>query len=201
MPSPRKTPNAVYLLKLWLRELDPLIWRRIEVPSVITLPKLHRVIQIVMGWEDYHLHQFQVGRQRYDIPDPEDLYGSKAMDERRVKLNKVVKDVGTAFGYLYDFGDGWAHDLRLEAIKLAESDIFYPRCLEGARSGPPEDVGGPYSYGEYLHAIALPKHKRHQELLEWRGRFDAERFDLAVVNRALVKEFAARGRRSAGSSQ
>jgi len=185
----------VYRLKLWLCDIKPEIWRRLEVPAAITLPKLHRVIQIAVGWEDYHLHKFNIGRRSYEIPDPEDLHGSKAADERRVKLNTTVREVGTEFNYLYDFGDGWEHRLRLEAITLPEEGIFYPRCIGGARSGPPEDAGGPPGYADYLNAISDPSHERHEDLLEWRGPFDPEAFDVGAINGELVAEFNAKPRR------
>lgn len=190
MPSASDSLQTIYRLKVWLCDVEPFIWRRLEVPAAIPLPKLHRAIQVAMGWEDYHLHEFQIGHSRYEVPDPEDLYGRKGVDERRVKLETVVEKVGTEFEYRYDFGDGWAHKLRLEEIILAEANAFYPRCLAGQRSGPPEDVGGPYGYAAYLEALADPRHRRHRELLEWRGPFDSEHFDLAAINNDLNKEFS-----------
>jgi hypothetical protein len=199
MAKNQDAPQTIYRLKLWLCDLKPLIWRRIEVPSIITLPKLHRAIQVAMGWEDYHLHAFHIGRISYEIPDPEEMYPSKARDERRVKLLAVVATVGTEFGYVYDFGDGWEHRLLLEAIALAEPGVFYPRCVQGDRSGPPEDAGGTGGYEDYLNALADPNHDQHDELLAWRGPFDPERFDREAVNRALRKEFSPKARqRSSG---
>ena len=189
MPSRLRQLPTIYRLKLWLREIEPPIWRRLEVPADITLPRLHRVIQIAIGWEDYHLHLFEIGRHRYEVPDPEDLYKSKSIDERRVRLDRVVEQVGTEWSYLYDFGDGWGHGLLLEAIVLPEPGVHYPRCTAGALSGPPEDTGGPYSYKEYLEALADPRHERHEELLAWRGPFDPERFNLKAINRELAATF------------
>lgn len=60
-----------YQLKITLRGSRPPIWRRFVVPDTITLPELHEVIQIVMGWTDSHLHEFVVGRVSYGVPDPE----------------------------------------------------------------------------------------------------------------------------------
>lgn len=94
-----------------------------------------------MGWEDYHLHAFHIGRSDYEPPDADESYPSKARDERRVTLQAVVATVGTEFGYVYDFGDGWEHRLLLEGIALADPGVFYPRCVQGARNAPPEDVG------------------------------------------------------------
>jgi hypothetical protein len=187
------TMPLVYQMKLWLCDIEPAIWRRLEVPAEITLPRLHRVIQIVMGWEDYHLHEFRVCDQRYEVPDPESLDdGAQSLDERRVKLNAIGHEVGMEFSYLYDFGDGWEHLLRLEAILPGNAEVQYPRCLDGARSGPPEDAGGPPGYEDYLEALADPHHERHEELLGWRGPFDPEKFDLKAINQKLARSFRAR---------
>jgi hypothetical protein len=185
--------SLVYRMKIWLCDIEPMIWRRLEVPAEITLPRLHRVIQMVMGWEDYHLHEFRVRDQRYEVPDPEGLDdGARSLDERRVKLNLIVREVGAEFSYLYDFGDGWEHTLRLDAIIPANVGVQYPRCLDGARNGPPEDVGGAAGYEEYLEALANPYHERHEELLGWRGSFDPEKFELSAINRKLARSFRVR---------
>jgi hypothetical protein len=182
--------SLVYQIKLWLLDVEPMIWRRLEVPAKITLPGLHQAIQVAMGWEDCHLHQFQVGDRQYEIPDPDSREGSgKSLDERRVRLDSIVSKVGTEIRYLYDFGDGWEHLLRLEATLPASPGARYPRCLAGARSGPPEDVGGPFGYEEYLQALADPDHEQHQELLEWRGPFSPEVFDLEEINLELAEKF------------
>jgi hypothetical protein len=65
--------------------------------------------------------------------------------------------------------------------------ILYSRIVEGPRRGPPEDVGGPWGYGEFLEAIADPKHERHIELPEWcGGDFDPKKFDIDAINRRLT---------------
>jgi len=88
-----------------------------------TLAQLHRILQIVMGWEDYHLHQFEIGRRVYSVPDPDDdLYERKVIAESRGRLQEVVPRVGTRFQYLYDFGDSWRHDLLLEAVVLPDPE-------------------------------------------------------------------------------
>lgn len=71
-------PQTILHLKLWLCDLKPLIWRSIDVPSDVTLPRLHRTIQVAMGWEDYHLHAFHIGRRCCEIPDPEDYLDALA---------------------------------------------------------------------------------------------------------------------------
>jgi hypothetical protein len=156
--------QLVYQMKLWLCDIEPIIWRRLEVPAEIALPKMHNLIQTTMGWEDYHLHQCRVGDQLYEVPDPESLDDQvQSLDERRVKLNTIVREIGTELSYLYDFGDGWEHVLRLEEIRPTAPRVQYPRCVDGARSGPPEDVGGPFGYEAYLEALVDPDHEQHEE--------------------------------------
>jgi hypothetical protein len=98
--------RALYQLKVTLQDIHPPIWRRIQVWEDTTLAQLHTILQIVMGWEDCHLHQFVIGRRLYSVPDPDDdMYERKVIDESRVPLGEVVPRVGTQFAYLYDFGD------------------------------------------------------------------------------------------------
>lgn len=175
----------VYQLKVSLKGVRPPVWRRIQVAGDLTLTQLHQVLQIVMGWTDTHLHQFIIGGERYAIPSPED-WGERPSDERKVRLVDFAK-AQTRFRYEYDFGDGWEHDLVVE--EATETAPLAPAlCIEGRRSCPPEDCGGPFGYAEFLQIIANPKHDEHAERLEWIGRkFDPEDFNLALVNQVLAK--------------
>ena len=191
--------RALYQLKVTLREIHPPIWRRIQVWEDTTLAQLHTILQIVMGWEDYHLHEFVIGRRLYSVPDPDDImYERKVVDESHVPLGEVVPRVGTEFRYLYDFGDSWEHDLILEAILLPETTAQYPTCIGGERRTPPEDVGGIAGYEEYLAVLADPEHEEHENMLHWRGAFDSESFAPDQVNQGLWKKF--RSRKMAKSS-
>jgi hypothetical protein len=143
-----------------------------------------------MSWEDYHLHDFVVGRRTYSVPDPDDdLYERKVMDERRIRLRDVITHVGMQFEYLYDFGDSWYHDLFFEAILLPEPTVPYPRCVAGQRCTPPEDVGGTIGYENYLETMQDPDHEEHEAMLLWRGPFDAESFSVSDVNQQLQNRF------------
>ena len=191
--------RALYQLKVTLRDIHPPIWRRIQVWEDTTLAQLHTILQIVMGWEDYHLHEFLIGRRLYSVPDPDDImYERKVVDESHVPLGEVVSRVGTEFAYLYDFGDSWEHDLLLETILLPETTAQYPTCIGGERRTPPEDVGGIPGYEEYLAVLADPEHEEHGNMLQWRGPFDPESFAPDQVNQGLRKKF--RSRKMAKSS-
>jgi hypothetical protein len=144
------------------------------------LAQLHAVLQIVMNWEDCHLHEFTIGRRFYGLPDPDDFMSDrKVMHEGEVRLCDVIGRVGTQFSYLYDFGDDWEHDLLLEAIALPDEVLRYPRCVDGARQTPPEECGGPPGYQRYLEALSDSDE----------GPFDPEAFSVEAVNQRLVKKF------------
>ncbi len=193
--------QTIYQLNVALQESSPLIWRRIQVPSQMTLSQLHRVLQIIMRWDDYHLHEFRIGDKVYAEPDPEDHHlGRNVADERRVRVQKLLPGVGSSCEYIYDFGDNWRHDIMLESILPVIARKRYPVCLAGARSAPPEDAGGMGGYERYLRALFDRGHEDHEEMLAWRGQFDPEYFPITSVNRRLREEFPFRSPRAGKSS-
>ena len=124
----------IYRVHVSLREIDPAIWRRIELSRQTTLKQFHRVLQIVMGWENQHLHEYIIEGQRYGTPDPAYNDPGEVLRETGVRLATVLPELGAQILYLYDFGDYWQHDIRLEAVSPPVSDVTYPRLLDGARS-------------------------------------------------------------------
>jgi hypothetical protein len=186
-----KPPASIHELELSLCEVEPRIWRRFAVRSNTTLAKLHEIVQVVMGWMDSHLHQFVTDDETHYAPlSP---YGDPDWDERvsnsaKVRVHDVLPAKGARIMYQYDFGDGWEHVIEVVDIRPPEPGTKYPRCLAGERACPPEDCGGPYSYPEFLAALANPKHPEHEELTEWiGGKFDAAAFDLGEVNQVLAE--------------
>ncbi|HLE13238.1 MAG TPA: plasmid pRiA4b ORF-3 family protein [Anaerolineales bacterium] len=181
-----KKPTQIYQIKVTLDDTHPPIWRRILVPGNTTLLKLHDILQIVLGWEDYHLHMYTIAGMIYGNPADDEYDDLGILDEAYSKLSQVVYREGQRFGYEYDFGDSWDHTLVVEKILPSEEGVRYPLCLKGKRACPPEDVSGVWGYENFLKAIRDPSHDEHEEYLNWiGGEFDPEAFDLEEVNTRL----------------
>lgn len=179
--------RQLYQFKVILRGISPQIWRRIQVWEDYTLDQLHRVLQVVMGWENYHLYEFRIAGSMYRDPHPENE--PEILNAKKTRLRNVLPVVGTEFEYVYDFGDFWQHELVLEGILPPSPDTLYPRCVAGERSCPPEDVGGAGGYEDYLQAMADPSHEQHDDMMAWRGPFDPEAFSSEKANKLLEKKF------------
>src|SRR5260370_40235811 len=135
---PSKAKPSTYQLKITLLEIEPPIWRRIQVPNTLLLCCLHDAIQAVMGWTDSHLHQFE-----------DDI---EIIDESEVPVGKVLLTEGDSMVYVYDFVDDWRHQVVLEKI-LPSEGATKPVCLAGEQRCPPADVRGPFAYEHFLGAI------------------------------------------------
>lgn len=143
-------------------------------------------IQVAFAWEDRHLHEFQIGSLRLGMPDA-DEESRGLQDDTEWTLREVLKTATKEFLYVYDFGDQWEHRIAVEPeSRTGAGKLLAPLCLVGENAAPPEDVGGPPGYAEFVAALADPEHERHEEFLAWvGGEFDAEGFDLNRVNREL----------------
>jgi len=188
MPTVKKTDYPVYQLKLTLKGLRPPVWRRIQVAGDTSFRKLHNMIQILMDWDDCHLHAFTVGGTLYGIPDPGGMWDTGEKDERRFKLVDVVPAAKSRIRYEYDFGDSWEVDILVEKLLPPEEGVKYPVCLTGKRAGPPENCGGTWGYAELTEIIQMPDHEEYASMMEWLGdEFDPEAFDLDEINARLHK--------------
>lgn len=135
------TDEKIARLRISLDDIEPEIWRTVDMPATGSLKMLHDVIQAAMGWQDYHLWHFEAGDRRYGVPDPEWPDRNLAA-ARNVKLATLIERGIRQLTYTYDMGDDWRHTVVVEAVGPAKPDTKYPRFVAGERRCPPEDVGG-----------------------------------------------------------
>lgn len=171
-----------------MEHIAPAIWREVEVPSNMTLSGLHGVMQVLMGWHDAHLWAFESSDQRFVPADLEAAAPLQpAVDPDRVKLGALLTGKTSGLRYNYDFGDDWWLKIKVVSIEDPQPKVRYPRCLAGARAGPPEDCGGPPGFEELLAARKKPRSRQAKELLAWAGPdWDPEKFDLTLTNKTLA---------------
>lgn len=181
-PTPKTSASKNILsLKVTLRGLKPPVWRRPLVPGTMTLGDLHIAIQSAMGWENYHLHAFDIDGEQYG-----DLQTVQAVaDENRLTLNSLARSGVHRFAYTYDFGDNWEHTITVEKRVPAVEGQAYPVCIAGKRNCPPEDCGGVWGYDELL---ADPDNPDHAEQFD--EDFDPEQFDIEHVNTMIAASFS-----------
>jgi len=179
------TNKTKYRFTIELMNIEPSIYRIIEVPAGYSFWDLHIAIQDAMGWDGYHLHFFKVTLPRMTIPSvigiPDDDYEDDTLPGWEVPLYKYFSGHGDDAIYEYDFGDSWVHKIILTDI-LPQNDIKYPICLDGMRACPPEDCGG---IPGYTNLIAILKNKDHDEydsMIDWLGRsYDPEYFNKSDI--------------------
>jgi hypothetical protein len=183
---PRQPHGRPHLkMKISLRGTDPIIWRNVLVPGAMPLNKLHSVIQAAMGWQDSHLHVFEINGQRYGVLDLEPEEEEADLDEYGVQVHGLLNE-GDRFTYEYDFGDSWIHDIEVEAVNKIDGPAGIATCLDGARACPPENCGGTSAFADFVEIMADPAHPGHQEMVSWfGGSFDPEFFDLSETNERI----------------
>lgn len=183
--------KQLYLFRIELLYTEPTIWRRFYVPAAMNLERFHHIIQIVMGWENYHLYEFIAKEQRFM---PGDIDG-EALEPSEYRLSEIVTRKGEVMQYYYDMGDNWEHKLKLEDAMFVPPDPKrHIGCLEGVRACPPEDTGGIPGYYRFCEVMADPGHEDYEDLSGWYREvygtdkpYDSECFDLKAVNRQLPK--------------
>lgn len=195
-PTPSPVPDEVrgFRVRLELLDASPPVWRRLELPGSLTLPRVHDVIQAAMGWTDSHLHRFRTGRgyaSPYFVTHFDMSEGEDGVLEDDVRLDQVVAAKGDKLWYEYDFGDGWQHVMRVEAV-LDEAPPT-ARCTDGQLACPPEDCGGIGGYEEIARWVRsgyrddlLPMGFENAEHGHgWVGDWHPDDFDLAAADAAV----------------
>ncbi|WP_166790554.1 plasmid pRiA4b ORF-3 family protein [Cryobacterium tagatosivorans] len=199
-PLPLLTPPATptrFRVRVDLVGSEPPIWRRLSLPSHLTLDRLHDVLQSAFGWTNSHLHQFTLtgdphGEETVGILTPFDVEeGDEGVLESELRFDHFLASTGDTLRYTYDFGDDWEHTLTLEAAEPAvdEPTDATVRCLAGQRLGPPENIGGIHNYERILAVALNPRDPEYSDLIEEISYFDlfsiTDDIDLDAINRGL----------------
>ncbi len=180
----RKTSKKlpVYQLKVTIKDLQPPVWRRVQVTSDLTLADLHTIIQAIMGWEGNHLYSFEAAGTEYGKPTQD---GLRHFESDQIELRQIISGSTLKLTYVYGHGDDWQHEILVEKVMPHNSEISYPICLQGERACPPDDCGGISGYRELLEILQVTQHPEYKERLEGAGPIDPEAFDLEHVNQQL----------------
>jgi hypothetical protein len=180
---PTSPTESIVTLRVEIKHIEPLIWRRVAVRPSMNLMTLHKVIQAVMGWLDYHLWEFVVDDRKYGMPDPDRPH---VKNGATTQLAAILNLGMTELDYVYDFGDNWEHRIVVEQTAEVETGAKYPRFLGGERRCPPEDCGGPPGYFDFIDNIARKNSKKAKQALDWYGGpYDPNDIDEEQINITL----------------
>ncbi|MDD2271145.1 MAG: plasmid pRiA4b ORF-3 family protein [Desulfuromonadaceae bacterium] len=189
--------KQIYQIKITLQDIEPHIWRRIQVPNTYTFWELHSAVQDAFGWTNSHLHKFTYTDAHTDgiinkpsvmgIPlEPELEDEEPPLPGWKYKIKPYIEGETSKIEYTYDFGDNWQHTIELEEILESVKGFKYPFCVDGARACPPEDCGGPHGYANLLEIIFDPSDPVYEDMRTWvdsrKGcTFEPEQFYSAQV--------------------
>lgn len=198
-PSTATEKPNIYVIRVSLLNFRPTIWRRVELSSRTTLHQFHGILQIVMGWENYHLHEFQVRKKRFGVPnpqfDPPKVFSSLAK-ENKVPLSEVLPRVNRQIRYLYNMDDPWTHQVKLSKIVAVKEGMRYPRLVTGSGSCPPEDCRGPKGYEALLNVLNQKEHVAYSFVSDYvRTHFRKEMPPTEEINQTLHRQRSLRVRR------
>ena len=181
--------TAIAVLRIEVEDIEPLIWRRVAVPTSMNLKAVHDVIQAAMGWLDCHLWEFTANERKYSLLIPNDPeWNGRITDAATTKLSMLVATGVTNISYVYDMGDNWQHRIIVEKLMPTEPGARYPLFLGGERRCPPEDCGGFPGYYEFLDNITSKQSKKRKAALDWYGRpYDPDDIDEKQIVLALKR--------------
>lgn len=149
--TPAMPPAKLYVMTVFLaggpvskKFAKKVISRTIEIRGDQTLEQLHQVIFDAYNRFDEHLYEFQFGKRPFDpkgpnygIPGPyerEEGFG----DARKTTLDALDLKPERVFGYRFDFGDEWFHQIQVERIEQAIPTVTYPRITKRVGKAPPQ---------------------------------------------------------------
>jgi hypothetical protein len=185
--------QKIVRLKIVLDDVEPKVERWIVVPLKIRLDRLHEVLQAAMGWTNSHLWEIRIRDLGWGPIDPDPLFGDGPLDARKATLQQVLADTGAkGFTYLYDFGDGWSHTVKLDRFEALPAELGNTFMAYAKGPCPPEDCGGPFGYAELLSAYNDPAHEAHHDALDILGPGFSPMADPSRDRQAAIQTLAAR---------
>ncbi len=185
-----------FQLKIVIKNSKPPIWRRVIVPAGITFSQLSIILNQVMGWDGYHLFEFEFYNEGIRIGEDMDetsmIFDSFDCLEASKTFIREYLEENKSFMYTYDFGDDWQHRVTVEKI-LPDCELNYPKVVKYKGNCPPEDCGGIYGYYMLLDRLSNQKHLAGEEeedawLEEWEYPVEVE-YDMEKVNEILKNNF------------
>jgi hypothetical protein len=174
--------TKIYELKISLSGIKPTIYRTIQIEEHRTFFELHAAVQIAFGWENSHMHIFEIGDDRIGMSEFDEFEDDHTIEERNIRLFQTGLNEKDKFEYIYDFGDHWVHEIQLTKI-LESKKTFYPKCIKGAMNRPPEDCGGIHGFEDFKEIMGNRKHPEFKEMKTWYGgMYDEELFLKDQIN-------------------
>ena len=128
---------------------NSVVSRSIQIRGDQTLADLHDAIFDAFGrWEE-HMYEFQFGKgpmdpeaKRYVLPGAfeiqkdEDNPPAGRVDQARI--DSLGLEVGQSFGYWFEFGDDWWHQINVEGIDEMAPRGKFPKVTERVGKSPPQ---------------------------------------------------------------
>jgi len=169
-----------------IADITPPIWRTLLIPESLNFAQIHEVLQADFGWTDSHLHRFNIGGVLVGAPELDDFTHMFEAEDLRLRDLALYPFADPKILYEYDLGDSWRHWIVFERRVALAKGQTQPQLVDGARAAPPEDVGGPPGFEEFLKAWGNPKHPRHKARRTWAGpAYDPEAFDIETTEKAI----------------
>lgn len=182
-------------LRMSLDHVTPKVIRVLAVPFDIQLDRLHLAFQAAMGWSNSHLYLFDARGLFWGVPDPDLPYDDVLPAGGSTLAGMIVETGRRSFKYVYDLGDEWRCTVKVQTLSSAAPYVSYPLLLSASGRTPPEDIGGPLGYEDYLMALCDPSHERRSTYHELYGLdFDPAVIDIAQIDHAMTRLTEARPR-------
>jgi hypothetical protein len=184
-----QSPDSTWVeLSIELVETEPLVWRRIQIQTSLSMFDLHRAIQIAMGWRNSHYAIFRTQDVLAALPVMIDgQQDAGTVDMNTVLIRDFLAKPGQSVWYEYDFGDSWQHKITCErVVETRPGDHAHPLCVGGENACPPEDCGGVPGFAALRQVLTDPKHPGYRDLKAWIAAvnpgYDLKRFSPDTAN-------------------